>query len=98
MELGDSDTSVPNNKNKQAYLVIPVRPGKWYQRVNDTQERPLVSCFKPSYRSVQSEISPRFFWSVDRTRLLAGLAALVLAGLNLISGPHCIPTDIRQED
>ena len=28
MELGDSDTSVPNNKNKQAYLVIPVRPGK----------------------------------------------------------------------
>ena len=24
MELGDSDTYVPNNENQQAYLVIPV--------------------------------------------------------------------------
>ena len=24
MELGDSDTYVPNDKNQQAYLVIPV--------------------------------------------------------------------------
>ena len=98
MELGDSDTSVPNNKNKQAYLVIPVRPGKWYQRVNDTQERPLVSCFKPSYRSVQSEISPRFLWSVDP--LARGPSGTHASGSksHIRAALYTIPTNIRQED
>ena len=65
-------------KNQRAYLAI--RPGKWYQRVSDTQERPLMlQAVLPLCPN-----NPLVFIKFRPACPRPGLAALMLAGLNYI--------------